>query len=171
MTGKDLVGSTIGCAYVGQICDQNWGYNINEAHFTSTYANRVALIAHELGHNWSASHCQDSPNGCNIMCNFVAGCSGNVTSFSPDPKAQIIDHRSSRTCLSNAVYVDRLALAPWHGTQNQPYKFLEPGANCSLHDWVHRRELHVDAGTYDEGILLLNGFVHLVPAGGVVTIE
>ncbi|MCB9888543.1 MAG: IPT/TIG domain-containing protein [Planctomycetes bacterium] len=99
-TGYGLVGSTIGIAWLSTICDTNYGYGLSESRFSSNYAYRVSLTAHELGHNWSANHCSGST--CNIMCPGLGGCSGNVTNFSSGSIAAIVAFRNSRTCLSPA---------------------------------------------------------------------
>lgn len=54
-TGKNLQGSVIGIAYPGGICDKGLGYNVCQN--LGSLACRADLSAHELGHNWNASHC------------------------------------------------------------------------------------------------------------------
>ncbi len=56
-TGKNLDGSTIGLAYVGVVCDDNFAYGLSEANFSSNFSTITDLVAHELGHNWDANHC------------------------------------------------------------------------------------------------------------------
>ena len=53
-TDRNLAGSTIGIAYVGAVCTA-FKYNVCED-FTSNSANLRVLQAHELGHNFNASH-------------------------------------------------------------------------------------------------------------------
>lgn len=69
-TGRDLDGGTIGVAYVGVICNFDFGVGLSQVNFTTTQARRVLLVAHEMGHQWNAPHdnqtgsaCADTPNG------------------------------------------------------------------------------------------------------------
>ena len=99
-TGVNIDGGTIGIASLSVICTGN-GYGLSQSRFTNNYNRRVALTAHELGHNWSAQHC-DSAGTCRIMCSGLGGCSGiNPLTFSTGPTGQIVNHRNSRSCLSS----------------------------------------------------------------------
>ena len=95
MTGKDINGSTIGFALLGVICSRSSAYGLSESRFTSNFARRVGLTAHELGHNWNANHCN-----CNIMCSSIGGCQGSVTRFSQTSVNSILAHKNSRNCLT-----------------------------------------------------------------------
>ena len=95
MTGKNLNGSTIGIAQLGVICNRSSAYGLSESRFTGNFVSRVGLTAHELGHNWSANHCD-----CNIMCSGIGGCQGSPTSFSQPSVNAILAHKNSRNCLT-----------------------------------------------------------------------
>ena len=97
MTGKNINGGVIGIAYLSVICNLGSAYGLSESRFTGAYNSRVALTAHELGHNWSADHC-DSSNPCYIMCSGLGGC-GAITLFAPVSINQIVSFRNSRGCL------------------------------------------------------------------------
>lgn len=97
MTGRDLTGSTIGIASVGVVCSPYSGYGLSQSTFSANFTRRVALTAHELGHNWGAPHCS-----CNIMCPSIGACGGDVTSFSPSSVDSIASFRESRNCLDTA---------------------------------------------------------------------
>jgi hypothetical protein len=56
-TGKTIAGSTIGIAWVGVVCNLSYAYGVVESDFNSNFAYATDLSAHELGHNWGASHC------------------------------------------------------------------------------------------------------------------
>ncbi len=102
-TGKDLDGSVIGIAYIGAVCNQTWAYGLSQSRFTATMSARVALSAHELGHNWNAQHCNGCTtctNCCQIMCSGIGGCSGILTSFGCQEVSQMAAFRDTRTCLS-----------------------------------------------------------------------
>ncbi|MGE4619330.1 MAG: M12 family metallo-peptidase [Planctomycetota bacterium] len=99
-TGVNIDGGTIGIANLSDICTSN-AYGLSQSRFTNNFSRRVALTAHEAGHNWSASHC-DSANPCRIMCSGLGGCSGlNPLSFTSGPINQITSYRNSRTCLTS----------------------------------------------------------------------
>ena len=80
LTGRKLNGTPIGIAMVGGVCDQSRAYGLSEGDPSRSTALRVGLMAHELGHNWNAGHC-DSQEVCNIMCSQLNGCSSDVSSF------------------------------------------------------------------------------------------
>jgi hypothetical protein len=101
-TGKDLDGSVIGIAQLSVICSQSSGYGLSQSRYSLNLTNRVALTAHELGHNWSANHCDGEPD-CSIMCSGLGGCSGNLTSFNASSVNAINAEKNSSSCLSPAV--------------------------------------------------------------------
>lgn len=99
-TGVNLDGGVIGIAALSDICTSN-AYGLSQSKFTNNFNRRVALTAHEAGHNWSATHC-DSSTPCRIMCSGLGGCSGlNPLSFTSGPQGQIVNYRNSRSCLSS----------------------------------------------------------------------
>jgi hypothetical protein len=78
----------------------NLAYNSVESRFSLVLGNRQALSAHELGHNWSATHC-DGNASCHIMCATLGGCSGiggGNLKFGPNASNQIIAYRNSVGC-------------------------------------------------------------------------
>ncbi len=91
-TNRNLDGSTIGIAYVGEVCTSA-RYNVLE-HFGSgnTETFRV-LTAHELGHNWGSGH---DASGGNIMAPSVS----TATTWSAGSVAAIEAYYSSIGCLS-----------------------------------------------------------------------
>jgi len=65
VTGKEMDGNIIGLAWVGVTCNFNWHYGLTQFKNLS-FDGHVGVLAHELGHNWSAPHCLDPP--CVEMC-------------------------------------------------------------------------------------------------------
>ncbi len=55
-TGKELNGSTIGIAWLDAVCS-SFGYGVVQSDFNGNFSCATDLSAHELGHNWGASHC------------------------------------------------------------------------------------------------------------------
>lgn len=98
-TGVNLDGSVIGIANLADICTNN-AYGLSQSRFSSNFNSRLALTAHELGHNWAATHC-NGQTSCRIMCSGLGGCNGlNPLSFGPSATGQIINYRDTRGCLS-----------------------------------------------------------------------
>ena len=62
-TGKDFDGSTIGIAYRAVVCNfPEAAYGISQSRFTTTNSLRVVVTAHEIGHNFGATHTGPSSN-------------------------------------------------------------------------------------------------------------
>ena len=94
-TGKELDGSVIGIAYLGVICTNN-AYGLDQEF--GNFNCRTDLIAHELGHNWSADHC-DCGNPQYTM-NPSITCANQ---FSPTQTVgDIAGFRSTRSCLESS---------------------------------------------------------------------
>lgn len=100
-TGKDIDGGVIGIAKLSQICSQNNGYGLSQSKFSSNIISRTALTVHELGHNWSAQHC-DGQSDCGIMCSGLGGCTGELQAFGQTPINQILNEKNSSGCLDPA---------------------------------------------------------------------
>ena len=102
-SGKDFSGGTIGIAFVGVICNSpSNAYGISQD--ISGSAARRRLTAHEIGHNLSAGHDNQSPVcpgvNCNgngpIMCSFIqTGGSSAADNFSSCSFNDIDDHIDS----------------------------------------------------------------------------
>jgi hypothetical protein len=113
MTGKDLAGGTIGIAFLGSVCNRSRAYGLSQSRFSTILGRRVALTAHELGHNWNAVHC-DGQVPCNIMCSSINGCAGiGLPNFEPLGVAAITSFAASRTCLNPPVSVGDPVLSGW----------------------------------------------------------
>ncbi|MBV9927079.1 MAG: DUF4214 domain-containing protein [Acidobacteria bacterium] len=111
-TGKDLDGTTIGIAYTGALCDfPDAAYGISESRHTGlTATQRVTLTAHEIGHNFGASH--TGPGGPNDPPTQIPGCdtaSGasimqpavtSSTAFCQFSRDEINSHLTGNTCLA-----------------------------------------------------------------------
>lgn len=101
-TGKNISGSTIGIAWLNVICNKSSAYGVVQSKYTSNFAYRTALSAHELGHNWNAGHC-DGQSDCRIMCSGLGGCTGTVTSFGSSSTTKITNKKNSSGCLHGVV--------------------------------------------------------------------
>lgn len=138
-SGAGAFSGTVGCAYVGVICSSlinGGGFGVSRA-ISANAATNVALIAHEIGHNWSATHCNATPP-CNIMCSSIGGCTGVGTSFGAPALAQIVAHRNSRTCLSSPVKVDPNPAVYYRlSTQFQPTLALDVINDGNTNEFLH----------------------------------
>lgn len=148
MTGKDINGGTIGYAFIGEVCNRDGiihdgAYGFSQSRYSSNMALRVGLTAHELGHNWNATHCAEISNGecptsfpptCGIMCACNGGCNGSLTTFGQSNIDQIVEHRNSRGCLGtnpSITYVDDSFVGSETGALASPYNTLREGAWAS----------------------------------------
>ncbi len=140
MTGKNLDGGTIGIAALGAVCNRSRAYGLSQSKFTTNNGRRVALTAHELGHNWNANHC-DAVSPCNIMCSNDSGCDGmGLPNFEPMGIEAITSFAASRTCFGTPVAVDEPAgmvrfsaptPSPFSGVTNLSF-YLEQSAPAEL---------------------------------------
>lgn len=102
-TGKSMAGNVIGLAYLNAICSASIGYGLSESRFTLNATSRAALTAHELGHNFSAGHCDQSPTNCSpctIMCSGIGGCASPLTNFGCSATV-VANYAASRVCLTD----------------------------------------------------------------------
>lgn len=100
MTGKDINGGVIGIAWLGSVCT-DYGYGLSESRFTTNTNSRLALTAHEIGHNFNAGHC-DGNGDCHIMCSGLGGCNGlgNPPFFGAQERNTINTFAQGRGCLA-----------------------------------------------------------------------
>ncbi|QYK49228.1 MAG: hypothetical protein KF838_05085 [Phycisphaeraceae bacterium] len=100
MTGKNINGGTIGIAWLSAVCT-NFGFGLSQSRFSSNTNQRLALTAHEIGHNFSAGHC-DGNGDCHIMCSGLGGCNGlgNPPFFGLQERNTINTYAQGRGCLA-----------------------------------------------------------------------
>ncbi len=98
LTSRAIDGNVVGFATVGVICNVSEAYGFSLTTGVGTFSQRVAITAHELGHNWNAPHCNGNPD-CAIMCATIAGCSGHVDRFEHASAKKITKFRDHASCL------------------------------------------------------------------------
>lgn len=155
-TGRELDGSTVGKAYRGGINYCGFrnvpfsdGYTEEvQAGWTSRYratsilqdilirSRRVELSAHELGHNWNATHC-DGDDTCGIMSSTITSWPvGGRTSFGLTSANQIISRRSElQSCLRACDFDGSNALCTGYcayGTTAAAHASVPAGANLRI---------------------------------------
>ena len=101
LTARDIVGSVVGAANLATVCKRKRAYGFAQT-AGLVFAGRVGLTAHELGHNWDASHCNGDPD-CSIMCSVLGGCAQDVTSFGASASQQILGFLGSRGCVEDPL--------------------------------------------------------------------
>lgn len=164
MTGKSLDGATIGISAVGVICSRKNGYGLTESRFSNNLSRRAALLAHELGHNWNAQHC-DGVSPCNIMCSVLNGCDGiGLPNFEPLAINTITSFAASRSCLQSSS-------GP--GPPAQPAaldQFATPAPNPSIGETALSfhllRSVEVELAIYDVAGHRVTRLAHGVQAAG-----
>ena len=175
MTNRNSSDGFIGWASGSVICSQSNGYAWTSGSWNAgNIPVRAALTAHELGHNWSACHCnQNGCTGggvdpdCGIMCNNPAGCTAGPTVWGVRSTTAIQNHLSTRTCLSsllNTVYVDGGYAGVETGTLAQPFNTVREGS------WAVSRgggTLSIDTGNYNTRIILRRPMTLIAPNGVV----
>ena len=126
---------TLGIAYLGGVCSPvsqvQYGAVQGRQSFTTTNVNnRIALSAHELGHNWDATHCDSAgAANCNIMCSGLGGCggiSGSNLKFNPVSITEINNHRNSVSC----DFTRPIAVA-------LPFEETFPTITLSTANWIY----------------------------------
>lgn len=102
-TGKDMTGATIGIAYIGTLCySPDYSYGVTQDY----YSLDSLIFAHEVGHNFGASH---SSTFNTIMYPSI---SPYATQFSQDSLNLINSHLNSfGSCLSIDLYGPNLSQA------------------------------------------------------------
>jgi hypothetical protein len=163
-TGKTWQGSSIiGIAYPGVVCDNpSQSYGISRSRFTTSNSLRVALTAHEIGHNFGASHPnQESivPPDCSpsIMNSFVQ----STTSFCQFSRDQMTNHVAGTggSCLTRLVQPGcQYALtnpAQYFATAGGPGSalILTTGTSCAWAvaegaDWIDSNSTGAGTGTF-----------------------
>lgn len=172
MSNRVSTNGFIGFAYFAGICNanngDNSGYAYSEGRFTTNRALRVALVAHELGHNWNAQHC-DGQSDCSLMCSNLGSCTGNITEFGISAQVSIAAFAAGINCfdtLQNPVFVNGAYVGFENGSLTFPYNTVREGAWGVNH---FGGTVAVTGGTYPE-TLLLNRSMTIQSSGGTVTI-
>lgn len=126
---------TLGIAYLGGVCTsitqaQYGAVQGRQTTLTTNVNNRIALSAHELGHNWDATHCDAAgAANCNIMCSGLGGCggiSGSNLKLNTVSITEITNYRNSVGC----DFTRPVAVAP-------PFEEAFPTLTLSTSNWIY----------------------------------
>ncbi len=106
MTGKDLDGTTAGIAFVRTVCEKERGVSLSQRSYGTTIS--ALVMAHELGHNFGASHdgepgtpCASTVSGF-IMASSVTGY-GTFSQCSIDTMKPVL---AAANCVTPAEFAD-----------------------------------------------------------------
>lgn len=144
-------GGTIGVAYLSTVCNLAAAYGVSESHFSANYGYRVAVTAHEIGHNFGASHC-DSVSPCIIMCSAVGSCGSYPSSFGPTEQSQIISFRQTLGCLTLNTGVPQLtSLMPAQVATVNPGQITLTGSG-----FTGATAVHVGTQTITSGLQIVS---------------
>ena len=113
-TGVDLDGGTIGIASLGVACrSANFSYGLSQQFpfgSTSIFAQTVVLTAHEIGHNFGATHTNQvdnqTPPDIELACDgtIMEASVGSGSSFCPFSRSQVAGHASGHSsCLIDTI--------------------------------------------------------------------
>lgn len=129
-TGRDLDGSVIGIARISSVCSETQGYALSQSLYTPLLGKRAALTAHEIGHNFSAQHCDQTAGlcaPCRIMLagagigiqNLSFGCSGPIINFFAEqqPCLEPFDSGGGGLCRPDLTFDGQLTLADFGAFQ------------------------------------------------------
>jgi len=92
-TGVGSFSGVVGTAYIGVVCKHaTHSYGVSKTFHASDSVN-VAVVSHETGHNWGASHCAGS--SCHLMCATIGSCGGDITKFGSGTKNVVTNFANS----------------------------------------------------------------------------
>ncbi len=99
-TGRDMDGSVIGIAFIGVLCNANYGVGLSQTRGTGTAG--ALTVAHELGHNFGAPHDNQSGSTCSGAANgYIMNPYANGSDqFSDCSRSQMQPHIDAAQCLS-----------------------------------------------------------------------
>ncbi|MFN2578053.1 MAG: M12 family metallo-peptidase [Pyrinomonadaceae bacterium] len=97
-TGRNL-GGPAGVAWMGVVCSSPSSYGVSDLETIAPF--RVTIPAHEIGHNFNASHCDGQP-GCDNTIMMATQTQANTSAFCPFSVNEITTYVNANSgCLSN----------------------------------------------------------------------
>ena len=142
-TGKSF-GTTLGEGYVDQVCPGYDHYSFVRSRSQTDPGKRIALSAHEIGHNFNAYHCNyDADPRCRIMCDGLGGCSVGYYSFENSSVAAIRATAASSPCLTAGTVTTPTTALPFADNFNSISQVPDP-AKWTAGDLVDCQPQHLE---------------------------
>ncbi len=112
MTGRDLTNNTVGIAFIGSVCRNNFGAALSEARNEAAFDGLIA--AHEMGHVFGAPHDAESGSDCQSTPDtfLMAPQLNRSRTFSACSLEKIAPVLSAATCLVTIDAADVTPQAP-----------------------------------------------------------
>ncbi|GJM22571.1 MAG: hypothetical protein DHS20C15_24860 [Planctomycetota bacterium] len=126
-TGRNLDFPVLGIAYVNVMCNKPVAYGLTESRAYTNLIQRVGITAHEIGHNWSAPHCNGTSD-CALMCASLPGCTNNLQKFGAVSTTFINSALQAANCLT----VDVVPLIPILASATPDFGPPEGGGTIDL---------------------------------------
>jgi hypothetical protein len=177
-TGKDMDGGTIGIAYLGVVCDARYySYGISQRF---TYApGKYILTAHEIGHNFGASHPdQDSTPHTECSNTIMNSSVGSGFTFCAFSRSEIATYASgSSSCLSSgpaapsnltaiAVSASRINLS-WQDNSADETGFIVERKTGAAGTWAQVGTADANVSSYsDSGLGTATTYFYRIAASG-----
>jgi PKD repeat protein len=180
-TNRNFDGSTIGIAWLSAVCTSIRYHCLQD--FTSNANLLRVMTAHEIGHNFSATH--DASGSPTIMAPSV----GNVNQWSAQSLNQINGYYPTRNCLANCSSglppVAAFAANPTSGCAPLTVNFTDlsintpfswswsfPGGTPSTSTLQNPTVVYPAAGTYDVSLTVENGAgSNSITQSSLITVE
>lgn len=97
-TGRPLDGSTVGVAYIGSLCDAQYGVALTESRFRGAWLDSL-IAAHEIGHNLGAIHDGESVCASTPLTYLMAPQLTGSSAFSQCSLDKILPKLQTAACL------------------------------------------------------------------------
>ncbi|MCC5787333.1 MAG: hypothetical protein JJU33_11605 [Phycisphaerales bacterium] len=147
ITGKWAVPSSVGgIAMLSGVCVPNRGYGLT--YVAQDSFDTMLIVAHELGHNWSAVHCDEPPHSdpdCGLMTRVLQ----RHLHFGTRSTNDIAMFRDSRECLSGAGCIYTVVPLERTVPSDAGSHLIGVGANRLICQW--------DVASNDDWITIMTG--------------
>src|SRR5207302_1512855 len=133
-TGRSL-GGPAGVAWEGVVCSSpSVAYGLSDLETITPF--RVTIPAHEIGHNFNASHC-DGQAGCDNTIMVATQTQANTGTFCPFSVNEITSYvQGNGSCLSNASTTNSIDDATFFVTQHYTDFLNRQPDSSGLGFWV-----------------------------------